>query len=93
MELDSFPGGDLVIKGLADLKQQILSEEALLLLVARPRLVALGFDIPVPETTVLPYEHALYAAIAERDAGGAHSAYNALIRRIVSFTDSYARLA
>jgi len=38
----------------------------------------------VPHPIASP-EHKLYARLAEEKANGAHSAYNALIRRLVSF--------
>jgi hypothetical protein len=88
-DLTRFPGGNLVSKGLSDLNSNLLSEEALLVLVARSRLIRLGFQIPVPTNAKAPYEHALYEAIELRMSGGAHSAYNALIRRTVSFANSY----
>jgi hypothetical protein len=88
-DLTRFPGGNLVSKGMSDLNSNVLSEEALLVLVARSRLTHLGFQIPVPANAKIPYEHALYEAIELRVSGGAHSAYNALIRRIVSFANSY----
>jgi hypothetical protein len=77
-DLAQFPGGDLVEKGLLDLQRHSYSEEALLVLVARPRLMALGFDVPSPVDVVEPYEHALYSLIEERLPNSAHSPYNAL---------------
>lgn len=92
VRLVDLPGGDFVTKGLADLDKGILSEEGLLILIAGPRLRGLGFTIPVPTGATRPYEDALYFLIELRNPKGAHSAYNALIRRIVSFADSYSRL-
>lgn len=88
-ELNSFPGGDLVIKGLADLSQRIISDEALLVSVASPRLRALGFVVPELTEVPLPHEHALFEAMERRLDRGAHAAYNALIGRIVSFAQAY----
>lgn len=88
-DLSAFPGGDIVAKGLADLTEGSCTEEALLVLIAGPRLASLGFTIPVPSNVVPPYEDALYDAIETRLPNGAHSAYNALIARVVSFAQTY----
>ena len=88
-DLSIYPGGDLVAKGLADLAKCDLSIEALLVLVASPRLERLGFSIPKPTNRPEIAEHALYEAIEREKPQGAHSAYNALIRRIVSFAQTY----
>jgi hypothetical protein len=91
-ELSIFPGGDLVAKGLEDLGRGIVSEEALLVLEAKPRLARLGLDIPRPTVSHEFYGHFLYEMLEERLPHGAHSAYNALIRRIVSFATAYSRV-
>jgi len=88
-DLARYPGGDLVSKGLADLRAGECTEEALLLLIARSRLTALGFEVPVLPDVPVPYEHTLYEAIEKRLPGGAHAAYNALVARIVSFALAY----
>jgi hypothetical protein len=87
-DLGRFPGGDLVALGLTDLSNRVYSEEALLVLVAGPRLRGLGFEVPNAPDVPLPYEHALFAKIEDRNPTGAHAAYNALIGRIVSFANA-----
>lgn len=77
------PGQDLVEKGMADLASGRETVESLLVRVGGPRLRKLGFDIP-PHTGELP-EHRLYKLLAADDQDTAHSRYNALIRRLVSF--------
>lgn len=84
------PGQDLVTQGLADLAQGRLSEPALLLLVAAPRLRRLGVEVPARNFPV-PVEHLLYSRIEERLGPGAHSYYNSLIRRIASFAHALER--
>jgi len=79
----SLPGHDLVSAGLADLAAGRESESSLLVAMAAPRLRALGFD--VPDGGPGQPSHRLYELLSERD-GGAHSAYNALVGRMVSFT-------
>ena len=46
------------------------------------RLRALGFEV---RSTFDSPEHRLYLRLAQEKGNGAHSAYNALIRRLVSF--------
>jgi hypothetical protein len=86
---DYIPGSELLKKGEIDLRNGLLSEEALLILIGSPRLRDLQFAIHTNvETTKLisqtPPEHLLYKALSERLGDGAHSAYNAMIRRLVS---------
>jgi len=77
-----WPGADLIAEGLADLAHGVESSSALLVSVGAPRLRSLGFDIPSP----LPQpEHRLYEQLRAADPDSAHSRYNALIRRLVSF--------
>ena len=84
------PGADLVTQGLADLAKGILSESALLVLVAGPRLRALEIDVP-QWSLDKPFEHALYSLIEERLGTAAHSYYNSLIGRIVSYAHGLER--
>lgn len=78
----SLPGADLVEKGIADLARGVESTESLLVSSGRSRLRRAGVE--VPEGPANP-ERRLYELLARRDADGAHSRYNALIRRLVSF--------
>ena len=79
----AYPGADLIEAGLRDLAQGLDSVPALLLLVGAPRLRRLG--VPVPLREVVDPEHRLYAALAADDPDSAHSRYNALVRRLVSY--------
>jgi hypothetical protein len=78
----AFPGGDLVAKGVEDLERGIESVESLLISIGAPRLRQLGIQVPRP--IALP-ERRLYALLSAEDSDGAHSRYNALVRRLVSF--------
>ena len=80
----SLPGEELVEKGLADLAANRMTESSLLLLIAAPRLRLLGLQVPQPPFPK-PYEHTLYTCIEDRLGPAAHSHYNSLIRRIVSY--------
>lgn len=83
MDLTAFPGGDLVQEGLADLTRGAETVPALLVSIGAPRLRRLG--LPVPENVIASPEHRLYERLAESDPDSAHSRYNALVRRLVSF--------
>lgn len=84
------PGEEILRAGLGDLAGDRLTEAALLLLIAAPRLRALGLDIPERKTDT-PFEHQLYARLEERLGAAAHSHYNSLIRRVVSLARSLDR--
>jgi hypothetical protein len=77
------PGSDLIAAGVSDLRDGRETIAALLVAVGAPRLGRLGIELP----DQLPGdpEHRLYALLAQEDADSAHSRYNALIRRLVSF--------
>jgi hypothetical protein len=76
------PGHELVSGGLADLSAGRESEESLLVEMAAPRLRSLGFDVPPAPRG--GSSHRLYELLDEY-GGGAHSRYNALVGRMVSF--------
>ena len=76
------PGEDLVTQGVADLASGLESVPALLVSIGAPRLVSLGLAITAPWPDA---EHRLYALLASDHADAAHSRYNALVRRLVSF--------
>jgi hypothetical protein len=82
MHLASFPGGDLISDGLADLAERRESVEALLVSIGAPRLRQLGFAVTEP---IERAEERLYEVLAKAHGDGAHSRYNALVRRLVSF--------
>ena len=76
------PGADLVERGIADLERGVESVEALLVSIGAPRLTRLGFAVPTPFPSP---EHRLYELLRSRHGDDAHSRYNALVRRLVSF--------
>lgn len=78
------PGQDLVDAGTRDLAAGRESEASLLVAMAAPRLRAVG--IAVPDGGGERPSHRLYELLSERDAGDAHSRYNALVTRIASFS-------
>jgi hypothetical protein len=78
----SLPGHELVSAGLADLAAGRESEESLLVAMAAPRLRELGFEVPAGGQE--QPSHRLYELLTEHDRA-AHSRYNALVGRVVSF--------
>ena len=83
IDLSPFPGGELIRQGLDHLAQGLESEAALLVLIGSPRLRRLGFS--VRDSAVGSPEHKLYELLSKSDPDSAHSRYNALVRRLVSF--------
>jgi hypothetical protein len=76
------PGAELVERGIEDLRRGEETVESLLVSIGRPRLLGLGLELPPGFSSP---EHRLYALLAEEDQDSAHSRYNALIRRLVSY--------
>jgi hypothetical protein len=81
-DLEMLPGSDLVRRGVADLDARRESAEALLVSIGAPRLRSVGIELSTP---IASPEHKLYLLLAHEKGNAAHSAYNALIRRLVSF--------
>jgi hypothetical protein len=77
------PGEDLIEEGIRDLLEQRETMPALLVAIGTPKLRQLGLDIP--DSPFLNPEHRLYHLLAKDESDSAHSRYNALIRRLVSF--------
>ncbi len=79
----ALPGGDLIDEGLTDLREGRETIAALLVAIGSPRLRRLGIELPdrLPKDP----EHRLYDLLAKDEPDSAHSRYNALIRRLVSF--------
>lgn len=82
MVMSDLPGADLIDVGLRDLATGTESVPALLVAIGAPRLRRLGFAVPA---SIPDPERRLYALLQRDDPRAAHSRYNALIRRLVSF--------
>jgi hypothetical protein len=83
VNLEALPGGDLIQEGLDDLARGAETVPALLVSIGAPRLRRIG--LPVPPAVIPEPEHRLYEVLASTDSDSAHSRYNALVRRLVSF--------
>lgn len=88
--LTQLPGGDLIEQGLADIEAGVVSVASLLVQIGSPKLRRLGFAVEVPPirgAEDFP-EHQLYALLASDNPDAAHGRYNALLRRLVSFSNA-----
>ncbi len=82
MPRGTLPGSDLIAAGIEDLSRGAHSIPALLVSIGAPRLRRLGYHLPnlIPDP-----ERRLYDLLHQTNPDAAHSRYNALIRRLVSF--------
>ena len=83
------PGAEIVEKGLAALSQGRETDESLLVSIAATKLDSLGLAVPSP---FVDADRRLYRRLARADPDSAHSRYNALVRRLVSFERALAAL-
>ena len=81
---NDLPGAELVSAGLAALERDEPTAEALLVAIGASRLRHAGLEVPTLPRIQDP-EISLYQALCKTEGANAHSAYNALIRRLVSF--------
>jgi hypothetical protein len=83
-DVSGLPGAEIILNGLRDLERGEESIDSLLVLIGAPRLRSLGVVVPAREHPSSP-EHRLYARLGADHGLTAHSRYNALVRRLVSF--------
>jgi len=81
--MSALPANELIEAGIRDLREQRETVAALLVSIGAPKLRSLGMNIPDPLPT--NPEHRLYDLLANDNPDAAHSKYNALIRKLVSF--------
>jgi hypothetical protein len=81
--MDSLPASELIETGIADLQRKRETIPALLVSIGAPKLRKLGLILPreIPSNP----EHRLYDLLSAENSDSAHSKYNALIRKLVSF--------
>jgi len=81
--MSSLPANDLIASGIEDLQSKRETVAALLVAIGAPKLRSLGLDVPqdLPSNP----EHRLYDLLSATESDSAHSKYNALIRKLVSF--------
>lgn len=84
LELETLPGGEIVLAGLRDLASGSDSLEAAAVAMASGRLRAVGLIVP-PQRTGGIASHHLYDLLERDRPADAHSRFNAIARRIASF--------
>lgn len=94
---ERLPGAELVSAGLDGLRRGNPTPEALLVLVGAQRLRWAGVDVPDAPRKWADLladgpEIALYGAVTAAHGRNAHSQYNALVRRLVSFEQALERM-
>jgi hypothetical protein len=88
--LKRLPGAEIVLPGLADLEEGRRTINANAVQSAAPRLRRLGFDVPSAKGGA-PAAHLLYEQLSEDLGDAAHSRYNAILARVVSFAGAAER--
>ena len=89
MRTHSLPGADLVKRGITDLGAGVESIESLLVSIGAPRLRILGCAVPAGFPNA---EVRLYRLLQVTHGDGAHSQFNALVRRLVSHERARAQI-
>jgi hypothetical protein len=84
-QLKRLPGAEIVVKGLEDLALGTESPEAAAVQMASTRLRHAGLAVPPTAARDRPAAHRLYELLAADHGAAAHSRYNAVVRRLVSF--------
>jgi hypothetical protein len=85
---DHLPGGEILRNGLRDLQSGIRSVDALLVLVAAPRLTRLWNKIPdTSPSSELP-AHALFHRLVAEHGAEAYRHYRSLLHRLVSLENA-----
>jgi hypothetical protein len=87
--LNSLPGAEIVLSGIADLRSGRESVNASAVQSARSRLLRAGLPVPPSGQDETPAAHRLYERLAGEVGDGAHARYNAILARV----DSFARAA
>lgn len=89
-DLNSLPGAEIVLPGIADLEAGRDSVNAIAVRCAATRLRNLGLNAPAVEADV-PAAHRLYSRLSDELGDAAHSRYNAILRRVASFAGAAER--
>ena len=84
-DLQHLPGAEFILEGIEDLKRNEETENSLLVAIGSTRLRAAGLEFPLQLTLNALPEHLLYRRLAQKYQNEAHSRYNSMIRRLVSF--------
>lgn len=82
--MNSLPGAEIVLAGVADLAAGVESVNANAVQSAATRLARAGLPV-APASGGLPPSHRLYQQLADQLGDAAHSRYNAILERVESF--------
>jgi hypothetical protein len=85
---DHLPGGEILRDGLRDLEAGTRSVDALLVLVAAPRLIRFGIRIPPAGAAPGLPEHELFRRLSVEHGPEAYRHYRSLLRRLVSLENA-----
>ena len=88
--LKQLPGAEIVLPGLEDLAAGRASVNASAVQAAAPRLQRAGMEVPSASGDTPP-AHVLYRQLSEELGDAAHSRYNAILARVVSFAGAAER--
>jgi hypothetical protein len=88
--LKRLPGAEIVLPGIADLEAGRESVNASAVQAASSRLRRGGLVVP-PRRGHIPAAHILYRQLSEELGDAAHSRYNAILARVVSFAGAAER--
>lgn len=88
--LKRLPGAEIVFPGLADLEAGRETVNASAVQSAAPRLRRAGLSVPSAGSEV-PAGHILYRQLSDELGDAAHSRYNAILARVVSFAGAAER--
>ncbi len=84
--MPNLPGEDLIHAGLRDVAAGVESVESLLVEIAASHLRESGLPVPALPPAALDAEIRLHRLLARTHGDDAFGRYNALLRRLVSFT-------
>jgi hypothetical protein len=84
---DHLPGSEILTKGLKDLQEGVQSVDALLVLVAAPRLTLWNTNPPIQFPVRVP-EHDLFRRLSVEHGQEAYRHYRSLLRRLVSLENA-----
>ena len=82
-DFNGLPGADIIRAGLTDLAAGRESVESLLIQIGAPRLNWLGIALPTKPD--IDADRRLYRLLGTQHGNEAHSQFNSLIRKLVSF--------
>jgi hypothetical protein len=89
-QFKGLPGAEIVLAGIADLEAGRKSVNASAVQCAAPRLRRAGLDAPSAAGST-PAAHELYGQLSTELGDRAHSRYNAILARVVSFAGAAER--